>query len=118
MEKNIKIFIFQVFNPSKKEQSNNSQVVQENKEQINLKTFQVLQPEIEKVKKLKQFHDDTTKVLGEIMNYLMIDVDINVVSVSSRFCMKLAEYLDMIVTIDSLKIMKSSLNNDMTMYRR
>jgi len=52
------------------------------------------------------------------MNYLMIDVDINVVSVSSRFCMKLAEYLDMIVTIDSLKIMKSSLNNDMTMYRR
>ncbi|KAG4093054.1 cytoplasmic FMR1-interacting [Neocallimastix lanati (nom. inval.)] len=110
--------IHQVFNPSKKEQSNNSQVVQENKEQINLKTFQVLQPEIEKVKKLKQFHDDTTKVLGEIMNYLMIDVDINVVSVSSRFCMKLAEYLDMIVTIDSLKIMKSSLNNDMTMYRR
>ncbi len=52
------------------------------------------------------------------MNNIMLDVDINVTSVSSCFSMKLAEYLDMAVTIDSLKMMKTSLNNDLSMYRR
>jgi len=91
---------------------------QENKSQLYLKTFEVLGTEIDKVKELYQFHTNTIKVLSEIMNNIMLDVDINVTSVSSRFCLKLAEYLDMAVTIDSLKIMKSSLNNDLSMYRR
>lgn len=91
---------------------------QENKSQLYLKTFEVLGTEIEKVKQLYQFHTNTIKVLGEIMNNIMLDVDINVTSVSSCFNMKLAEYLDMAVTIDSLKMMKTSLNNDLSMYRR
>lgn len=91
---------------------------QENKSQLYLKTFEVLSTEVEKTKELYQFHTNTIKVLGEIMNNIMLDVDINVTTVSSRFCMKLAEYLDMAITIDSLKMMKSSLNNDLSMYRR
>ncbi|ORX54817.1 cytoplasmic FMR1-interacting [Piromyces finnis] len=91
---------------------------QENKSQLHLKTFEVLGTEIEKVKQLYQFYTNTSKELSGIMNNIMLDVDINVTSVSSYFCMTLAEFLDMAMTVDSVKMSKASLNNDFSMYRR
>jgi len=48
----------------------------------------------------------------------MLDVDINSTCVSSAFSMKLAEFFEMAITVDTLKTSTSSLNNDLSAYRK
>ena len=52
------------------------------------------------------------------MNNIMLDVDINSTCVSSAFSMKLAEFFEMAITVDTLKTSTSSLNNDLSAYRK
>jgi cytoplasmic FMR1 interacting protein len=89
---------------------------QQKREEIYNKMNDLLKPEIQKMKSLKQFCDQVVRLVSDILSQLGLLLN-NMVP-SDIFLFSLIKTLDKIVVIDALKDMKTSLNNDFSMFKR
>eukprot|EP01104_Vermistella_antarctica_P000182 TRINITY_DN1020_c1_g4_i1.p1 TRINITY_DN1020_c1_g4~~TRINITY_DN1020_c1_g4_i1.p1 ORF type:complete len:1278 (-),score=381.80 TRINITY_DN1020_c1_g4_i1:98-3931(-) len=91
-----------------------------NKGAIYEKTFEVLEPEIKKLKEFNLFQRDTVKVFVEHCKRLaQSDKKGATMQLSSNdFVWMLIQILDMLAILDALKNMKACLNNDFSFYKR
>ncbi|KAJ1557741.1 Cytoplasmic FMR1-interacting protein 2, partial [Nowakowskiella sp. JEL0078] len=91
-------------------------------------THQILEPEISKMRRLCQFHVSTFQSLFDIFNSILPDIS-NVKSgkrsedkddlfVTGEFLRVMARILDLCVVMDAMKNLKSSMNNDFSLYKR
>eukprot|EP00002_Diphylleia_rotans_P029065 TRINITY_DN588_c0_g1_i6.p1 TRINITY_DN588_c0_g1~~TRINITY_DN588_c0_g1_i6.p1 ORF type:complete len:1506 (-),score=325.74 TRINITY_DN588_c0_g1_i6:191-4708(-) len=88
---------------------------QANKHEIYQKTYEVLEPEIQKVKQLMYFHNDTiTAFAGHIEKLAGQKNPV----ITDRMMRSFIKILDLLVVLDSLKNMKAALNNDFSCYKR
>lgn len=91
---------------------------QANRLEIYEKTIEVLQPEVDKMKKFMAFRDaaiaGVTSMFGELVPE-MRDRDF---FPSVDYLETCAKLLDMFVVMDAMKNIKGSMNNDFSMYRR
>lgn len=82
------------------------------------KQYEILLPEIEKMKKFMTFRDLAIAKLSDVFKAVIPEAKDKQSSFSSDFITVLAEVLDMFIRMDALKNIKSSMNNDFSMYRR
>ena len=83
--------------------------------------YEVLKPEIQKLKDLQKYSVECTSVLAEVLKQLSADwsgAGDGLCFASTEFLLMLARTLDMILVLDSLKNAKASLNNDFSIYKR
>ena len=84
--------------------------------EVHVKTVEVLRPEIQKVKELMRYSDASLALVCDCLK--QISALMNDLRPSEDFLMSFAKVLDMFLIIDALKNMKTSLNNDFSMYKR
>lgn len=89
---------------------------QENRFDIYEKSYQVLKPQVEKMKHLLSFIEDSINVVVATFKHLIpAKKD---AFFSENFLIKMAEIMNMFLTLDTMKNVKTSLNNDFSMYKR
>eukprot|EP01133_Synstelium_polycarpum_P001207 gene1207-1395_t len=93
---------------------------QANKQQIYEGTFEVLEPEIKKLKDFMYFQRDTIKVFCEYIKRLAATYDKKkeTIIVSEALVSYLVRMLDLFALLDALKNMKACLNNDFSFFKR
>lgn len=79
-------------------------------------TFDVLQPEIKKLKELMIFHEHAIRVFYQTVQRQIVDRRTGVVS--EALYDSLIQVIDLLLILDALKDMKSCLNNDFSQYKR
>eukprot|EP00003_Mantamonas_plastica_P000908 TRINITY_DN106_c0_g1_i11.p1 TRINITY_DN106_c0_g1~~TRINITY_DN106_c0_g1_i11.p1 ORF type:complete len:1475 (-),score=530.80 TRINITY_DN106_c0_g1_i11:1304-5728(-) len=89
---------------------------QENKELIHQKTYEVLKPEIDKLKDCMNYQEDATALFCQNIDKMAGIYKKEVVSES--WVDEMIVMMDHLLVMDSLKNMKASLNNDFSFYRR
>jgi cytoplasmic FMR1 interacting protein len=95
---------------------------QENRNEIYEGTYEVLEPEIKKLKNFMYFQRDTVKLFCEHVKRIASNLsdkkkkDELFPSESYVFC--LIQLLDRFALLDALKNMKACLNNDFSFYKR
>jgi len=90
---------------------------QENKKEIYEKTFDVLDPEIKKLKDFMYFQKESVKTFCEYVKKLA-GVSPEKKAVSETLMWYLIKLLDLFALMDALKNMKACLNNDFSFYKR
>lgn len=89
---------------------------QENRFEIYEKSYIVLKPQVDKMKGMVTFCEDAINTVITIAKALLpIRKDF---FFSENFLFKMAEVMNLFFTLDTLKNMKTSLNNDFSMYKR
>jgi len=93
---------------------------QSNKQQIYEGTFEVLEPEIKKLKDFMYFQKDTIKFFTDIIKKLGASYDKKkeTIIASETFISYLIKILDLLAILDALKNMKACLNNDFSFFKR
>ncbi|EFA78321.1 component of SCAR regulatory complex [Heterostelium album PN500] len=93
---------------------------QANKQQIYEGTFEVLEPEIKKLKDFMYFQRDTIKVFCEYIKKLAqtYDKKKETIIASEALISYLIKLLDLFALLDALKNMKACLNNDFSFFKR
>lgn len=86
-----------------------------NKAEIHEKTFEVLEPEIQKLKSFRLFQIESVKLFCEMVRKIVAEKR---EVVSEAFLLTLARLLDLFALLDALKNMKACLNNDFSFYKR
>ncbi len=86
-----------------------------NKVEIHEKTFEVLEPEIQKLKSFRHFQLDTVKFFCECVRKIVAEKK---ELVSESLLTYMAKLLDLFALLDALKNMKACLNNDFSFYKR
>lgn len=86
-----------------------------NKAEIHEKTFEVLEPEIQKLKSFRHFQIESVKFFCEMVRKIVAEKRD---CVSESFLLYLAKLLDLFALLDALKNMKACLNNDFSFYKR
>ena len=85
------------------------------KKAINLKTFEIIRPEMAKLADLLNYVTATTAFVSEIINRLS-QADNS--TVREDFCEMLIKLIDVLQRIDNLKEAKACLKNDFSAYKR
>ncbi|EGC37325.1 Rac-binding component of scar regulatory complex [Dictyostelium purpureum] len=93
---------------------------QANKTQIYEGTFEVLEPEIKKLKDFMYFQKDTIKLFCDHVKKLAASYDKKkeTIVASESFINYLIRILDLLAILDALKNMKACLNNDFSFFKR
>ncbi|EGG14585.1 component of SCAR regulatory complex [Cavenderia fasciculata] len=93
---------------------------QANKQQIYEGTFEVLEPEIKKLKDLMYFQRDTIKIFCDYIKKLASTYDKKkeTITVSESLVTYLVKLLDLFALLDALKNVKACLNNDFSFFKR
>lgn len=86
------------------------------KDELYYKTYELLRPEIIKMKRLMKYCDELAALVCEVITGVLPDHRENFAS--ADFLFTLAKTLNHVVVMDALKNMKASLNNDFSMYKR
>ncbi|TPX53931.1 hypothetical protein PhCBS80983_g06110 [Powellomyces hirtus] len=81
-------------------------------------TFDVLKPEVEKMKKFMIFRDAATTGVTDVFAGMVPEMRDKEFFPSTPFLETCAKLLDMFVSMDAMKNIKGSMNNDFSMYRR
>lgn len=91
-----------------------------NKATIYEKTFEVLDPEIRKLKELMYFTRDAVKLFCEHVKSIAAQVSQkkHPKTISEVYIFQLIKMLDLFAIMDALKNMKACLNNDFSFYKR
>ncbi|GMH49960.1 hypothetical protein TrLO_g5054 [Triparma laevis f. longispina] len=82
---------------------------------INIKTFEIIRPEMGKLMDLLNYVNATSGFIGEILSRLK-DADSS--TVREDFCEMLIKLIDVMQRIDNLKESKACLKNDFSLYKR
>lgn len=67
---------------------------------------------------LMAFRDRWVATLTETLNGVISELKAGEIYCSNEFLVQLARYLDLAVSIDTMKNFKGSMNNDLSMYKR
>lgn len=84
---------------------------------IHQKTFQILRPEIQKLKDIMEFHERANRVFSQNLATLVKPVQKKMVLSETKFDY-MVQIVDMLVVLDALKDMKACLVNDFSRYKR
>lgn len=79
---------------------------------------QILRPEISKMLGLMAFRDRLIALFSDVLNGIIVDTRLGDIFPSENFLVTLANYVDLIVSIDVMKNFKGSMNNDLSTYKR
>jgi len=79
--------------------------------------YRVLKPEIQKIKRLHEFHEAAVREFTSSVDFL-VGVDSRKEIPSPLFLGSIVSLFDAIITLDALKSMKACLSNDFTLYKR
>lgn len=91
---------------------------QENKQLLYEKTCDVLRPGIYRMIDLMAYHDKLNATFTEVMTGIIPDVKDRDLFTSDSFLLALADMLDLIISLDTMKNFKGSMSNDLSMYKR
>eukprot|EP00842_Homolaphlyctis_polyrhiza_P002559 jgi/Hompol1/3303/HPOL_006459-RA len=91
---------------------------QDNKEYLYRRTYEVLRPEIGRMIQLMTFRDKFIGVFTDSLTSIIPDIRDRDFFPSEAFLLAFAGILDMCVSLDTMKNMKGSMNNDLSMYKR
>ncbi|KAJ3017098.1 Cytoplasmic FMR1-interacting protein 2, partial [Thoreauomyces humboldtii] len=91
---------------------------QANRLELYEKTFAVLQPEVNKMRKFMAFRDAATAGVSDVFASMVPEIRDKEFFASTPFLETCAKLLDMFVVMDAMKNVKGSMNNDFSMYRR
>jgi cytoplasmic FMR1 interacting protein len=95
---------------------------QTNKQQIYLGSFEVLEPEIKRLRDFMAFQRDAIKVFCDHIKRLSTTIKdkkkVEEFIISESMIMHFIRMLDLFALLDALKNMKASLNNDFSFYKR
>ncbi|KAJ3091316.1 Cytoplasmic FMR1-interacting protein 2, partial [Quaeritorhiza haematococci] len=91
---------------------------QPSKADIYRKIFEILRPEIDKMRDLMFFRDRAVQTVVDTLLTLTPDIRDREMFLSMDFLASFAEVLDMFVVLDAMKNIKGSMNNDFSMYKR
>lgn len=89
----------------------------DNKAELYRKFFDVLEPEIRKIRDLMAFHNETVKTLTRIIVEMVSNEKRKEIPSETMFDY-LIQVLDTILKLDALKNMKAAINNDMATVKR
>ncbi|KAG2375247.1 hypothetical protein C9374_009870 [Naegleria lovaniensis] len=89
----------------------------DNKAELYRKFFDVLEPEIRKIRDLMAFHNETVKTLTRIIVEMVANEKRKEIPSETMFDY-LIQVLDTILKLDALKNMKAAINNDMATVKR
>ncbi|KAJ3384847.1 Cytoplasmic FMR1-interacting protein 2 [Lobulomyces angularis] len=90
----------------------------ESKEELALQIFEVMKPEISKMKDFMIFRDHAVQCISDVLTSIIPDIKEKDVFSSTEFLLTLATVLDLFVVLDAMKNIKGSMNNDLSIYRR
>jgi len=88
------------------------------KQEMYRRTFEVLKPEIDKMKDFMFFRDQAVQLVCDTIASVVPEYKDSGVFPSTEFLVAVAQVLDMFVVMDSMKNLKGSMNNDFSMYKR
>lgn len=91
---------------------------QENKQLLYETTCEVLRPGIYKMIHLMSFQDELNACFIEVMAGIIPDVKDRDLFPSDTYLLALANLLDLIISLDTMKNFKGSMSNDLSMYKR
>ncbi|KAJ3145710.1 Cytoplasmic FMR1-interacting protein 2 [Geranomyces variabilis] len=91
---------------------------QANRLEMYNQTFDVLQPEVNKMRKFMAFRDAATAGVTDVFANMVPEIRDKEFFPSGPFLSTCARMLDMFVSMDAMKNIKGSMNNDFSMYRR
>ncbi|TPX72953.1 hypothetical protein SpCBS45565_g00163 [Spizellomyces sp. 'palustris'] len=91
---------------------------QANRLEIYQRTYEVLQPEVDKMQKFMSFRDAATAGVTDVLAEMVPEIRDRDFFPSADFLETCAQVLDMFVVMDAMKNIKGSMNNDFSMYRR
>nr|KAJ3422345.1 Cytoplasmic FMR1-interacting protein 2 [Polyrhizophydium stewartii] len=91
---------------------------QEHKDYIYRRTSEILRLEIGRMTQLMAFRDKFVAVFTEALAGIIPDIRERDFFPSEAYLLTIAQMLDMVVSIDNMKNMKGSMNNDLSMYKR
>ncbi|KAL5032354.1 hypothetical protein BDV3_000939 [Batrachochytrium dendrobatidis] len=91
---------------------------QDSKEYLYRCTYEILRPEIGRMIQLMSFRDKFIIVFTEALASIIPDIRDREFFPSEAYLLMVAHVLDMVVSLDSMKNMKGSMNNDLSMYKR
>ena len=95
------------------------QTDQWNRAEIYERTYDVLKPEVTKMKQLMAFCDKSVGICRHVLTEMLSEHrKVAKAYPSEEFLITFARILNMFMVIDALKNMKTSLNNDFAMYKR
>ena len=90
---------------------------QENRKKIYEMTVEVLGPQVSKLIEFREFIDRAIETFADEMKSLAHEHK-RKDFISETYLITLAKFINMFVSLDALKNMKSSLNNDLAFYKR
>jgi len=92
---------------------------QANRNEIYEKTYEVLRPEVKKMKDLMAFCDQSVQLCRRVLEALHSDQrKLLKTEPSEEYLLTLARILNLFLVIDALKNMKTSMTNDFAIYKR
>ncbi len=89
-----------------------------NKDILNRRIFEILRPEIGRMLQLMVLRDKLVALFQECLTAIIPDIKDRDLFPSEEFLLTFAQYLDLFVSLDIMKNMKGSMNNDLSMYKR
>jgi len=87
----------------------------EEKEKINRQTYEVLKPEMDKIKNLMNFQKDCQNFVAQLVNDL---AGLDKLTVRESFLRMLIDVIDVLAKVDYLKDFKACLTNDYSAFKR
>ncbi|KAJ3000421.1 Cytoplasmic FMR1-interacting protein 2 [Globomyces sp. JEL0801] len=91
---------------------------QSNKEELYLKTCEILSPEINRMTELMSFCSRLISGFFEALTAIIPHIKDKDVFPSETFLLTLANILDLAISLDTMKNFKGSMSNDLSMYKR
>ncbi|KAH9268339.1 hypothetical protein BASA84_000253 [Batrachochytrium salamandrivorans] len=91
---------------------------QGSKEHLYRRTYEILRPEIGRMIQLMTFRDKFIAVFTDTLASIIPDIRDREFFPSEAYLLMIANVLDLVVSLDSMKNMKGSMNNDLSMYKR
>jgi len=86
-------------------------------QELYMETYEVMKPEISKLKALMTFHEEAIQVFLDNLQALVIPEKRREV-INEQIILCLVNLFDMLITLDALKNMKACLNNDFAFFKR
>jgi cytoplasmic FMR1 interacting protein len=91
---------------------------QANKIILYQQTCEVLRPGIYRMIELMSFRDRLVAAFTEAITGIIPDIKDRAMFPSETFLLNLAQFLDLIVSLDAMKNFKGTMTNDLSMYKR
>jgi cytoplasmic FMR1 interacting protein len=98
--------------------SSSSPATPEAKEDLARKIHEVLKPEIAKMWDFMQFRDHAVKMVSAAVTAVLADTKASEMYPSTAFLATLSQIFDLFIVLDTMKSIKGSMNNCLSIYKR